>query len=66
MKWSEISLLMKAFDNDSDRKVTMKEWLDGFKNYKDPPRKVEPTTIISTEDDIRGAKIAARKLYHAF
>lgn len=54
---------MKAFDNNSDKKINMKEWLDGFENYKDPPRVVAPTTVLNTEGDRRASAFAARKLY---
>jgi len=56
---------MKAFDNDSDRKISQKEWQMGFKQYKDPVVKVE-TTKIDTDFDRWAAPVAARKLFLHF
>lgn len=58
-------MMMKAFDQDNDRKISQKEWQAGFKQYKDPVKKVEHT-VINTDFDRWAAPVAARKLLLAF
>jgi len=65
MSYTEVSLLLKAFDTDNDKKIEMKEWCEGMKKYMKIPPKVESTEV-KTDFDRWAAPVAARKLLHAF